>query len=194
MTRRCARSCCRASPVHAEANPIPHCDEPRQPRGLPSRAGSMIHARCPAPSTDTTARYWDPDSVEERLILADEMQACAALTQDTEEMVIAHCARWVARWESGDFAGARADIAAGRADGHTPTTTGPTLARRDIARSRRAVRRSIRGRRSACARRPDRGPRFTRIRHRRGLSHAAWSPRCGTGPDRRLCRRVGARR
>ena len=40
------------------------------------------------------------------------MQACVALTQDTEEMVVAHCARWVARWESGDFAGARADIAA----------------------------------------------------------------------------------
>ncbi len=55
---------------------------------------------------------WDPDSVEERLALADEMLACAALSHDTEEMVVAHCARWVARWESGDFAGARADIAA----------------------------------------------------------------------------------
>ena len=55
---------------------------------------------------------WDPDSVEERLALADEMLASAALSHDTEEMVVAHCARWVARWESGDFAGARADIAA----------------------------------------------------------------------------------
>jgi tetratricopeptide (TPR) repeat protein len=54
---------------------------------------------------------WDADSPDERLQLAEEMLACAARTDDSEGMVVAYCARWVARWEAGDFAGAREDIA-----------------------------------------------------------------------------------
>jgi tetratricopeptide (TPR) repeat protein len=54
---------------------------------------------------------WNADSPQERLALAEEMIASAVRACDAEEAVISYCARWVARWELGDYAAARADIA-----------------------------------------------------------------------------------
>jgi tetratricopeptide (TPR) repeat protein len=55
---------------------------------------------------------WNADSPKERLALAEEMIAGAVGANDAEETIVAFCARWVARWELGDYAAARADIAA----------------------------------------------------------------------------------
>jgi tetratricopeptide (TPR) repeat protein len=53
---------------------------------------------------------WNADSPDERLILAQEMIDSATRADDTEELIISYCARWVARWELGQFAEAREDI------------------------------------------------------------------------------------
>jgi tetratricopeptide (TPR) repeat protein len=53
---------------------------------------------------------WDADTAHERLALAQEMIDSAERTGDTEALIVAYCARWVARWEVGDFAAARDDV------------------------------------------------------------------------------------
>jgi tetratricopeptide (TPR) repeat protein len=55
---------------------------------------------------------WDADSPEVRLQLAEEMIDNAVSAGDTEELAISYCARWIARWELGDFVDARNDVEA----------------------------------------------------------------------------------
>jgi len=53
---------------------------------------------------------WNADSPDERLVVAEEMLENASRDGDPEQLIVAYCARWVARWEIGDFAGAREDV------------------------------------------------------------------------------------
>ena len=55
---------------------------------------------------------WEPAFPVERLELTNETLECAAQSGDTEDMINAHTARCVARWELGDFAGACEDVEA----------------------------------------------------------------------------------
>ena len=56
------------------------------------------------------ASIWAPGCVDECLRVAEELVECATRSDDVEQLVGAHCARFTARLELGNFAGAKADV------------------------------------------------------------------------------------